>query len=205
MCVRAARFWACDCTFAHFWNKIARKYYSRTSYPVLEHLFLFQNVLSCFITSFSCYRTSFSYLGTSFSCFLCSFGKVILSQDKGTTVCPVSVCPRTFRGNASLNQIWLKLTYGQFGGRATSTVHSILAPDQPAKEQLRASLYCREHPNYFTPAQKVNPKVFLINSNYILVSIIWQLQRSKVFENALPNCNCWLIKLVKLPRNKNQL
>ena len=30
----------CDLTFAHFWNKIARKCYSITSYPILEHLFL---------------------------------------------------------------------------------------------------------------------------------------------------------------------
>ena len=38
----------CDLTFAHFWNKIARKCYSRTSYPVLEHPVLLLNLLSCF-------------------------------------------------------------------------------------------------------------------------------------------------------------
>ena len=38
----------CDRTFAHFWNKIVRKCYSRTSYPVLEHPFLLLNLLSCF-------------------------------------------------------------------------------------------------------------------------------------------------------------
>jgi hypothetical protein len=41
-----------DRTFADFWNKIAIKCYSRTSYPVLEHLFLLQNDLSCFRTSY---------------------------------------------------------------------------------------------------------------------------------------------------------
>ena len=46
----------------------------RTSFPVLERPFLFQNILFCFETSFFCFRTSFS-------CFLCSFEKVILSQD----------------------------------------------------------------------------------------------------------------------------
>ena len=30
----------CDLTFAHFWNKIARKCYSRKLFPVLEHPFL---------------------------------------------------------------------------------------------------------------------------------------------------------------------
>ena len=41
-----------DRTFADFWNKIAIKCYFRTSYPVLEHLFLLQNDLSCFRTSY---------------------------------------------------------------------------------------------------------------------------------------------------------
>ena len=53
MCMRAARFWACDvrlhfCTFLHtFWDKIARKCY------VFEHPFLLWNILSCFGSSFS--------------------------------------------------------------------------------------------------------------------------------------------------------
>ena len=33
-----------------------------TRFPVLEHYFLFQNIVFCFRTSFSCFRTSFSAL-----------------------------------------------------------------------------------------------------------------------------------------------
>ena len=64
MCVRAALFLTCDvrphfCTL--FGTKLPEnatfclKNYSRTrmSYPVLEHLFLLWNILSCFRTSYS--------------------------------------------------------------------------------------------------------------------------------------------------------
>ena len=41
-----------DLTFTHFWNKIARKCYSITSYSVIEHLFLLVNIIFCFWTSY---------------------------------------------------------------------------------------------------------------------------------------------------------
>ena len=72
MCVHAARFQACHChksyirraicdlTFAHFLEQNSQKmpfFILKTilerPYPVLEHLFLFQYVLSCFRTCYS--------------------------------------------------------------------------------------------------------------------------------------------------------
>ena len=63
--------------------------------------------------------------------------------------------------------------------------------DKIAKAPIKCT--CIMHHSFFP----ITIKIFLSNSNYILVSIIRQLQRSNVFENALPNCNFWLIKLVK--------
>ena len=69
MCVRAARFWACDvrshfCTL--FGTKRTRngiffclKNCSRTSFSVLEHPFLLWNILFCFQTFFSALKCSF--------------------------------------------------------------------------------------------------------------------------------------------------
>ena len=57
-------------------------------FPVLEHLFLFWNILFCLRTSFTCFRTSFFLFWNAFFLFwnvlflfFCSFGKVILSRD----------------------------------------------------------------------------------------------------------------------------
>ena len=71
----------------------------RTSFSVLENRFLNWSILFCFKMSFSYFGTSSVCFGMSFSG-LCSFGKVILSQDvQGQTTLSQDFCsfpcPRT--------------------------------------------------------------------------------------------------------------
>ena len=64
----------------------------RTSFPVLEHPFLFYNVISCFRMSYFCFRVSFS-------CFLVSLGNWFCpgtSRDRG--ICPGIFAPALVPG-----------------------------------------------------------------------------------------------------------
>ena len=62
-----------------------------TSFSILEHLFLFQDLLILFQDLLILFQNALFCFRTSYSCFLVSFEKVILSRDR--VVCPRILTP----------------------------------------------------------------------------------------------------------------